>query len=402
MPKTIPVSKEVRANILAAKNENPSLSVRELSKLYGPHRKTVSRILRQAGVSVDSPKKSLDTVEQRLDKIREERDVRRENLIEERKFLLDKNEILERQIKAALDIKNSDSSCYKIEPKYNKGESESAAVVLWSDWHNEELVDPSKVNGLNNFNLEIFHNRATRLFQGTQRLWYLLNKDTKISTMVVGLLGDFISGNLHGDQQESNQLGPTMAIENASKEIITGLKFLLEHTDIKEFVVVCKSGNHGRFTIKQRHNTESENSLEYLMYCNLSRLFENEPRVKFVVEKGYLSHVVLFDNYTIRFHHGHDIKYAGGVGGIYIPTLKKIGAWNRSCIPGIPPVALDCFGHFHQYIDADNFVANGSLIGYNPYSIAIGAPFQAPQQAMFLVNKRFKAKTIATPVFMEG
>ena len=342
------------------------------------------------------------TAGQRLEKVKQERELRKEQLLEERKILLDQNEDLERQLEIANEIKNLDIQPHKISAKVPGPESESAAVVVWSDWHNEERVESEKVNGLNEYNLEIFHNRANRLFQGTQKLWYVLNKSTAIKTLTIGLIGDFISGSLHGDQQESNLLGPTMAIENALTEIVSGIKFLLNKTDLEEIIVVCKSGNHARITIRQRHSTEAENSLEYMMYCNLRRIFSDEPRVRFIIEKGYLSHLVLFDNYTIRFHHGHDIKYGGGIGGLFIPTLKKIGNWNRSPVPGIPPVNLDVFGHFHTLINSDNFVVNGSLIGYNPYAIAIGAPFQPPQQAFFLINRRYNSKTITTPIFVEG
>ena len=202
--------------------------------------------------------KPVPTAEERVAKAKVEREIKRENIAEEKRYLLERNEFLERQLKAALEIRNFDATPHKITAKLSKGDSESAAVVVWSDWHNEELVAPEKVNGLNSFNLEIFHKRTTRLFQGTQKLWYIFNKDTSIKTLVIGLIGDFISGNLHGDQQESNQLGPTMAIENALTEIISGIKFLLDNTALEEIVVVCKSGNHGRFTVKQRHNTESE------------------------------------------------------------------------------------------------------------------------------------------------
>jgi hypothetical protein len=63
---------------------------------------------------------------------------------------------------------------------------------------------------------------------------------------------------------------------------------------------------------------------------------------------------------TVRFHHGHSIRYAGGVGGIYIPTNKAIAQWNKG-----RHADLDVFGHFHQLRDGGNFICNGSLIGYN-------------------------------------
>jgi len=85
------------------------------------------------------------------------------------------------------------------------------------------------------------------------------------------------------------------------------------------------------------------------------------------------------------------------VGGIYIPTNKAIAQWNKGV-----RADLDVFGHFHQFIDAGNFVANGSLIGYNAYALRIKADYEPPKQAFFLVNKRFNSKSIVTPIFVEG
>ena len=90
------------------------------------------------------------------------------------------------------------------------------------------------------------------------------------------------------------------------------------------------------------------------------------------------------------------MKYGGGVGGIYIPVNKAINDWNKT----VRDVDLDVFGHFHQYIDAGNFVCNGSLIGYNAYAVAIKASFEPPQQAFFLVNRKYRSKTMATPIFV--
>jgi hypothetical protein len=224
--------------------------------------------------------------------------------------------------------------------------------------------------------------------------------------MIVCLGGDFLSGNIHDDITENNLAGMNDAILNAHDKIIGGLDYLLEHTDVEQFTIPCHSGNHGRLTKEQRIATEAQNSIEYTMYQFLRRHYRNEPRMRFLISESYLSHVVLWDSYTIRFHHGHNIRYGGGIGGIYIPVNKKINEWNKARIKDengkiIPPVSLDVFGHFHTYIDAGNFVANGSLIGYNAFAQAIGASVEQPQQAFFLVNKRWNAKTMATPIFVD-
>jgi hypothetical protein len=164
-----------------------------------------------------------------------------------------------------------------------------------------------------------------------------------------------------------------------------------------EFVIVCHSGNHGRMTKKQRIATEAGNSLEQYMYYSIRDFFKAEKRVKFIIATGYHSFVRFFEGrYEIRFHHGHMINYQGGVGGITIPVNKAIAQWNKA-----HPVNLDVFGHFHTRFDGGNFIANGSLIGYNAYAVSIKASYEKPSQTFFLVNKEFEEKTMVAPIFVE-
>jgi hypothetical protein len=90
------------------------------------------------------------------------------------------------------------------------------------------------------------------------------------------------------------------------------------------------------------------------------------------------------------------MNYGGGVGGITIPVNKSIAQWNKA-----HRVDLDVFGHFHTRFDGGNFIANGSLIGYNPFSIAIKASFERPSQTFFLVNREYGEKTLVAPIFVE-
>lgn len=364
--------------------------------------KTAAGIVTSAPTPLEVPL----TAEHRVEIIREKEQTKREARKQDLKFVLQENEELRAKIKALSALNESTPQAFHIDPYLPSDESESCAVLMCSDWHNEEEVDPQKVNGVNKYNLDIFADRAKKLFQRTARMWEISNRDTRIPNMIVCLGGDFLSGNIHDDITENNLAGMNDAILNAHDKIIGGLDYLLENTDIEQFTVPCHSGNHGRLTKEQRIATEAQNSIEYTMYQFLRRHYRNEPRIRFQISESYLSHVVLWDSYTIRFHHGHNIRYGGGVGGIYIPVNKKINEWNKTRIKNdrgqyIPPVSLDVFGHFHTYIDAGNFVANGSLIGYNAFAQAIGASVEQPQQAFFLVNKRWNAKTMATPIFVD-
>ena len=269
----------------------------------------------------------------------------------------------------------------KIEPRPLHSGAESTAVALLSDWHFEETVTPQSVNGLNKFNTKIAEERIVYLFQTIVKFIKLHQNETTINNLVLALLGDFISGGIHDDLKEVNELQTIPAIMEVEKLIYSGILHILDNTEVN-IVVPCSVGNHSRITEKQRVATEHGNSLELWMYAHLAKLFEGNQRVKFVINEGYHNLVNVF-GYTLRFHHGHDIKYGGGIGGIFIPVYKAISQWNKG-----QHADLDCFGHFHQMKDGGNFISNGSLIGYNAFAVKIKADFEKPKQAFFLIDKK--------------
>src|SRR5271163_826629 len=286
----------------------------------------------------------------------------------------------------------------EISPKAKSGVSESAAVMVWSDWHSEETVLPDQVSGKNEFNLKIFHERFWNLLCGNMA-WFRINaKATSIKTIVLALLGDFITGSIHDDLMEGNQLQPADAIYNVFSYLATGIQYVLDNTEPDvELIVPCHSGNHGRMTVEQRIATEAGNSLEYFMYLMLRDRFQDNKRVKFIVQSGYHSYISFFEGaFDMRTHHGHQINYQGGVGGITIPVNKAIAQWNKA-----RPVQLDVFGHFHTKFDGGNFISNGALIGYSAYAVSIKGTYEEPSQQQFLINREYSAKTAVMPVFVK-
>ena len=280
-----------------------------------------------------------------------------------------------------------------IEPKFGQGTNEGTVVVLASDWHAEEEVNPLRLNNLNEFNLEIARERIERFFQVSVRLTRLLQQDITIQHMVMGLLGDFISGDIHEEVAEVCLLPPMEAIVFVQDLMAGGIEFMLNHTKLT-FRFQCHVGNHGRTTKTSRFATENGHSLEYLLYRHLAAHFRNEPRVSFEIAGGPHSYVDIYGK-RIRFQHGHMVKYNGGVGGITIPVNKAIGEWNK----GIR-ADLDCFGHFHQLVDGNNFICNGPLVGYNSFALSIKAPYDKPKQSLFLMDKK-RGRTCLWPIYFK-
>lgn len=330
-------------------------------------------------------------------KLQELRD-KRENKDSELKVLQNRVVLLEAENDVFSTLRDIPPQDIHISPKTATGVSESAAVLVLSDWHAEETVTREQTSGKNEYNLAVFHQRVNNLLHGFMAWFKIESAHTSITTLVVALLGDFITGSIHDDLAEGNQLPPAEAIHLVFSVIVSMFKFILANTpNTLGITVVPHSGNHGRMTKEQRIATEAGNSLEYFMYLMLRDYFQDEKRMTFELQAGYHSYVNFFeDAFVNRFHHGHQINFQGGVGGITIPVNKAIAQWNKA-----RPANLDTFGHFHTRFDGGNFIANGALIGYNAYAVSIKASFEPPSQQFYLINREFMAKTMVAPIFVD-
>ncbi|NCN07510.1 hypothetical protein GW933_02340 [Candidatus Falkowbacteria bacterium] len=308
------------------------------------------------------------------------------------KNILTENDDLKQIIQAMQTIKAS-TKRFTISQKKG-GASEATAIIVASDWHFEENVRPETINNLNAFNIEIGKIRANNFWRNSLTLINLCKKDITINNILLVLLGDFITNMIHEELAETNLLAPIDACIEVQNILISGIEFLLRNTDCR-LTIPCHSGNHGRTTARPRHSNEGGHSLEHFIYHNMAIHFANNPRVSFLIAQGYHTYINIY-NMTIRIHHGHDIRYQGGVGGLYIPLNKAIAQWNKGC-----RADLDILGHFHQFRDGGNFIVNGSLIGYNAYALSIKAEFEKPRQAFFLIDKK-RGKTIVAPILLDS
>jgi len=301
------------------------------------------------------------------------------NLDKRYKTLLDENQKLEEDIKAILLINDIKPSL--ILNGIDHKDSEATAVCLLSDWHVDEIVNPAKVSFKNKYNQDIAKKRSEELF--ISLLKYVKKERTgyKIDTLILALLGDFISGNIHQELLANTSMNPINAIMFAQDLISGGIQYILKNSDLK-IVVPCCVGNHSRITEKTFVSLEQGFSLEYFAYHQLKNYFKNESRVEFIVAEGYFNYLDVY-KFTLRFHHGHNIRYAGGIGGIFIPAYKAVGQFNK-----MKYAHYDFFGHFHQRKDGEIFLTNGSLIGYNAYALAIKADYERPAQIFFIIDKK--------------
>lgn len=296
----------------------------------------------------------------------------------------------EAQRDLALALKKKSAPAAPIRRTEDSGENEATAFAIASDWHVEETVNPASVNGLNEFNLDIADARIEKFAKSVVRLTEIERGGTRIDSLVLAMLGDMMTGYIHEELQESNGLSPTETVLWLIKRIKRMLDYLRKEGGYKRIIVPCSFGNHGRTSKKPRHSTGAANSYEWMMYHVLA---DQCPQVEWQIADGYHNFLDVY-GYIIRTHHGDNIAYQGGVGGITISVEKAIAAWNKARV-----AYLDIFGHHHTQQQNPKWIANGSLIGYGAYSLAIKAPFEVPQQTFFLLDSK-RGRTITAPIHL--
>lgn len=307
------------------------------------------------------------------------------------KQLAEKEQQLEDAMALSVDIRDVQIEPIAVESK--KGRSQSTAVVVASDWHLEERVKPETIEHLNQYTVSIAEKRAKAFFRNALKLIEMSRSNTNIDNLILALIGDFITGYIHPELMESNQLSPVQACVKAFEWLCSGIDFLLKHGKFKRILIPCCVGNHGRTTEKRRISTEQDNSYEWLLYQFINNHYKDDPRIEMQMGGGYLSYLKVYDM-TLRFHHGHNVRFGGGIGGISVPLNKAISQWDK-----FKRADLDIIGHWHQRQSTNKYVINGSLIGYNAYALSIKAEFENPCQTFFLLHPH-KGKTVEAPILV--
>lgn len=327
-------------------------------------------------------------------KVHQERKLGRYN---ERNYreALDRIEELETEVSAIRKVKSSRKS-YTIKPRTKNNDSEAVAVACASDWHFGAEVRPSQVQNLNEFNMRIATARGKEFFERVVTLTDKERQNVTIHELVLFLGGDLIDGALHMDTIQANEISePIRQLTVVQGVIEAGLAYLEPH--FQKITVVCKDGNHGRITQRIHHASRQGNSIEWYMYYNLASRY---PQFNWVLDEALHSYLPIYMGHpggrTLRFHHGDTIGF-GGVNGPYTYLNRRRFQWNSANISKGSTV-IDVMGHLHMYrVNPIGFVLNGSLIGYNSFAISLGAEYEPPAQAYFLIDKK-RGMTVNIPI----
>lgn len=317
------------------------------------------------------------------------------------KALREREAAMQREIDAlhrALGVADDLRAAPKLKPisrrEKTSGLREATAVIMCSDWHVGEVVRPETVNGMNTFNPKVARERNARLNEAIA--WEIDHErhGFVIRDAVLWLGGDLITGYIHQELIESNAMSPTQEVLFAQELCEATIDTCLA-LGIERLIVPCDHGNHGRTTFKKQISTGAFNSFEWLMYQSLRRRYADDNRVEFMISDGNMNYLKVYET-VMRTTHGDSIRYAGGVGGITVPVVKKVNQWNKA-----RHAHETVFGHFHTRITLGGINGNGSLIGYGPFSQFIGAEPEDAAQGFFLIDSK-RGKCHAKDLWVTG
>lgn len=265
----------------------------------------------------------------------------------------------------------------------NKSQSKWSAVptVFLSDLHWGEVVDSDQIGNINSYDLLIAKERLKAVVDTSCNLLDMI--DGTYPGIVLALGGDLLSGDIHEELSETNEAPMMPVFLDLYENLITTIKFYADK--FNNVFIPCVTGNHSRTSKKPRAKSRNFTNYDWLLYQLLEKYFESDNRVVFQIPNGPDA---LFKIYNTRYLLTHGDQFRGGDAliGALGPIIR--GDHRKRSRNGQIDMSYDCMllGHWHQLIQMQRVIVNGSLKGYDEYAYANNFGYEQPRQAMWLTH----------------
>ncbi len=271
-------------------------------------------------------------------------------------------------------------------------------VAAFSDFHVGEVVRPEEMNWYNAYNPEIAEQRVRRFFERTILVAREYLQGVDYDGIVVPSLGDTISGDIHDEFRETNELSNYEAAPIVVPWLVQGLGELAD--EFGRVHVPCVPGNHPRDSRKPRYKKRSAHNADTLVMNLVASALKHDDRITFDVPAGISTTFNVYDT-TFRIEHGDEAKGGGGIQGAMLPIALRTHRIRKQAEAEGQPFDVMLIGHWHQLMSmpAKGFVVNGSGKGYDEYARAKGFEPEPPQQALLVVTPEHGI-TVQAPLFV--
>lgn len=278
-----------------------------------------------------------------------------------------------------------------LKPGVGKSKGKEVPVLFTSDFQLGEVVNPDELEGVNEYDVNIAEQRYQRLISKTIDLCFKYHTPAAYPGLIYLRGGDAISGAIHDELAETDELTPTESAMRLAEMEIWGIERLQEK--FGKVHVISIPGNHGRTTRKPRKKKYSAHNLETLATAIIEKYFAGTARGKkpnvtfYTPESGEAMFTIGKFNFLLT--HGDRIGARGGQGfigpvgtvakGIY--KVRQQYAKRRILLHYV------LMGHFHVRMDPQFGMVNGALVGPSEYSMyELRAEPEPAAQLLFFVH----------------
>src|SRR6185369_2240880 len=219
------------------------------------------------------------------------------------------------------------------QPHKKTGSVTGVPLILASDWHWGEFVDPDQVGGMNSFNRKIAKQRVKIFGDAVIDLCFNHMTNPTYPGVVFCIGGDMITGAIHEDLRETNDGTVTLSVMEVQEQLIGFISMLADK--FGKVFVPCVPGNHGRTTLKPRAKNRVFDSWEWVIYQNIEKWFADDDRVAVHVPNEVDAHFAIY-GHRFMLTHGDTLGVKGGDGiiGALGPIARgaiKVGRSEAQC-----------------------------------------------------------------------
>lgn len=299
----------------------------------------------------------------------------------------DKIEKLEELLGIVEQVENQPSPGWMLKPK-KKRDHRGILVASFSDYHVGEHVDPREMAWYNAYNMDIAEKRVRRFFERTILIPRQYLAGVKYDGVVLASLGDTISGDIHDEYRDTNELSNYDAIVEVIPWLEEGIGMLAD--EYEKVHVVCVPGNHPRDSKRPRYKKRSAHNADTLISKLVAKKFRNDDRVTFDIPDGISADFSVYET-KFRVEHGDEATGGSGIQGAMLPLALRTHRVRKQAQAEGRPFDVLMMGHWHQLMSlpGKGFIVNGAGKGYDEFARAKGFEPEPPQQALTLVTPEY-------------
>jgi len=255
-----------------------------------------------------------------------------------------------------------------------------AFFALKSDDHVGELVDPAWVQGVAEYDVNIF---KKRLEMWTHKVATFREQDKNalgLNKIIINMLGDHITGEMiYAGQAWNIDVCLVDQLFTCVNAYVDSLLFLANI--FPEIELYCVQGNHGRHGKKGEGHPRS--NFDYVFFKMIQKILAQQGNIKVYISE---SPTMLVRHYIFNFalNHNDDTRLWNGIPyyGLDRKARRLPKLYNM-------PINFYLGGHFHSpaSLDDETYI-NGTMVGGTDLTINKMRVASRPSQSIFYLDPK--------------